>query len=162
MTRNIEFSAIGREPHQGELTYELKRILSKHCPGKPMRQAAKSVQIAVARLARRFGFDEFECKYSHSTALTGRAWVDEVIEVLVWRKRSNGTTSIYRAGASRYPHFFTKEGKGYANLGASKDMTIFYGVDEPYSWQNFYRSKKLPARIERKIAKAKEKTHAHS
>lgn len=164
MTRNIEFSTSGREPRQGELTYEMKRILNKHCRGKSLKQAQAGVQLAVIRLAKRFGFNEFKCSYDRHTALPGKPWVTERLQVLIWRRQSNGTLSIYRSGATTYPRFFQLEGKEYANLSAPRDMTIYYGVDEPYSWENHYRSKKLPARIERKIARSKakkEKAHAN-
>lgn len=68
--------------------------------------------------------------------------------MVIFRRRSNGTLSIYRAGASSYPRFFTDGRKRYANLSAPRDVSIFYGVDEPYTWENYYvNPKRIPARI---------------
>lgn len=163
MTRKIEIGPLlGREPRDGELNHEFKRILQKYCNGKkPFKQAIKSVQLAVARLAKRYGFKEFQCEYEQSTSLFGsKPWVNEQIQILVWRKRSNRTLSVYRAGASSYPHFFEIKGKSYGNLSVPRDITIYYGVDEPYTWREHCQADKIPARMKPKMAALQAKLDA--
>ena len=155
MARLIEVHrlASGREPRPGELNYELKRILLKHCTKKPLKEAIKSIELAVARLSKRFNFHEYECEYDRniSTRNLPKPWVCETVQIIIFRRNSNRTLSIFRAGAGTHPHFFEKDGKGYANLSAPRDLSIFYGVDEPYTWEKYYgRPSKIPARIKRK------------
>lgn len=158
MARTIETHAIGREPRRGELNYELKRLLKKHCSNKPFKQAIKSVELAVARLAKQFGFDEYECKYDRGSSLgrgavKHRPWVTDSIEIIIFRRRPNRTLSIYRAGATGYPHFFPGPDGRYANLSAPRDVSIYYGVDEPYAWETYALKSKIPAHIKAKLKK---------
>jgi hypothetical protein len=125
-----------REPRPGELNFELRRILIKHCLKKPLKDALKSVQLAVSRVARQFGIHEFSVDYDRhaSTGNLPKPWVNEGISVRMYRKRPNGTVAIHRVGASSYPHFFPKGVERYANLSAPRDLSIFYGIDDPYDW----------------------------
>lgn len=158
MKRKIEVNGLykTREPRPGELNFELKRILTKHCKKTSLKQAVKSIELAVARLAKHYGFDEYECEYDRTTSLgklnrRHKPWVTESVQVIIFRRRSNRTLSLYRAGASSYPHFFPGPDGNYANLSAPRDISIFYGVDEPYTWEKYYGNpKKIPTRIKRK------------
>jgi hypothetical protein len=139
-----------REPRPGELNYELKRILVKHCLKKSLKEAVKSVQLAAARVARQFGVSEFEVVYDRhaSTGSLPKPWVNEGISVRMYRKRSNGTVAIHRAGASMSPHFFKKsDGHRYANLSAPRDVCIFYGIDDPYDWLEHSCKKPRPSLV---------------
>jgi len=139
-----------REPRRGELNYELKRILVKHCLEKSLKEAVKSVQLAVSRIARQFNIHEFEVTYDRhaSTRNLPKPWINEGISIRMYRRRSNGTLAIHRAGASTYPHFFPIGDERYANLSAPRDLTIFYGIDDPYDWKHhFVNPNKIPTRL---------------
>ncbi len=143
-----------REPRQGELNYELKRILVKHCTKKSLKDALKSVQLAVSRIARQHGVEEFTVDYDRNsnTRDIPRPWVVEGINVRMYRVRPNGTLAIHRAGASSYPKFFSKGEGRYANLSAPRDMTIYYGIDDEYDWRQ-HTCKKPRAGLVAKWAK---------
>lgn len=139
-----------REPRPGELNYDLKRIFLEHSK-KPFKKALKSAELAVARLAKQYGFDEYEFEYDRTTSLRNtKPWVTETVQVVIYRRRTNGTLSIYRAGAVSFPHFFPGPDGRYANLSAPRDVNVFFYVDEPYTWEKYYGRKELPARIMRK------------
>jgi hypothetical protein len=132
-----------REPRRGELNYEIKRILVKHCTRGNLKAALKSVEIAVSRLAPKFGVEEFTVMYDRmsnkrrntkSWDADAKSWICDSIVVNMFRIRTNGTTAIHRAGASMYPHFFG-ENERFANLSAPRDLTIFYSIDDLYSWR---------------------------
>jgi len=147
-----------REPREGELNHELKRIIVKHCTKQPLKQAVKSVQVAVSRLANRFGIHEFTVDYERhtDTRSDNKPWVNESIGVRMYRRRPNRTMAIHRAGASSYPHFFPKGIKNRANLGAPRDITIFYGIDDPYDWRQ-HSCKKPRASLRAKWARDERK-----
>lgn len=156
-------SRINREPRKGELNYELKKIITKHCKKKSFKDAIKSIQLSVARIARKYGVNEFECVYDRNTN-TGhhKPWISESIEVRMYRKRPNGSISIYRSGATSYPHFFQGLDGRYANLSAPRDMSIFCTVDEQYAWEKF-SSKKPRASLVAKWERARAKRNrSHS
>lgn len=140
--RNIKVERVydegTREPRKGELNFELKQVMLRHCTQKPLKDAVKSVQIAVSRLAKRYGIKEFtvDCQRSTDTRGNTKPWICEGINVPIYRRRHNGTLAIHRAGASSYPHFFQKGAKSYANLSAARDMTVFYCIDDPYDWRH--------------------------
>lgn len=126
-----------REPRPGELNYELRRIIVKHCARLPIRDAIKSVEIAVNRLARKMGLQEVVVDYDRSSdTRNGRPWVCDGISVRVYRRRSNGTLAIHRVGVSSSPHFFPGPDGRYANLSAPRDINVFYGIDDPYDWEH--------------------------
>lgn len=140
MKRNIEIAPIYergmREPRPGELNFELKRILVKFCTDRPLKEAHKSVQAAVSRLARQWGVNEFECGYDRNTNTRGGEppWVVEGISVRMWRRRPNGTLAIHRAGATSHPRRSVKN-PGYVVITAPRDLCIFYGIDDPADWR---------------------------
>lgn len=149
MLTKIETSCLVacREPHKGELTYELKRILLKHCSTANIRGSIDSVRLAVSRLAKRFNVHEFECTYNRScTIINGERSFDENIEIVAFRRQSNGTLSIYRAGASAYPVFYKVGNVEYLHK-SDKQLSVYYGVDEFYTWGKHYKRKNIPARI---------------
>lgn len=174
MKRKVEVSKLSgtREPRVGELNYDLRRILLKHCAQSelPLSNVLKSIELALARLAKKHGFKEYECKYSRDGAVlkeTSKRWICDSIQIIIFRKR-NGHLSIYRAGAGTHPHFFKRGDKGYANLSAPRDMNIYFGVDEEYTWETYNgrgkknAPKRLKARWKRLNDAWKRKKHAHS
>jgi len=143
MKRKITFSdentAWRREPRKGELNYELKRIITEQCTKKRFKDAVKSIEIAVDRLARKFGVKEFECEYTRDSNLDSsgrrRSWITECVSIRAFRCRANGTTAIHRVGATSHPHFFGKEER-FANLSAPRDIHIFDIIDDSYDWEH--------------------------
>ena len=127
-----------REPRLGELTYELKRIITKHCTNKPFKEAMKSVTLATARVARAYGVAEYSCDYDRTTFSSAHPWIDESISIRMYRRQSNGTLAIYRAGAISMPRASTKN-QNCVVLGKVRSVHIFYGVDDPYDWENSCR-----------------------
>lgn len=152
-----------REPRQGELNYELKKILVKHCLKQPLKDSSSSVQIAAARVARKFGIHEFAVVYDRDTNTRhGKPWVCECVDIRMIRHRANGTMAIHRVGASSYPHFFKKEGVGYANLSAPRDVCIYYGIDDPADWERSLNPDKIPARLKAKWKRDGRKKYANA
>ena len=140
MTRKITFDGneIGRRnPRKGELNYELKRVITEQCIKKPFKDAVKSIEIAVDKLARKFGVTEFEVEYERSSncSRTERSWITESVSVRAFRRQTNGSISIHRVGATSFPHFFG-EGERFANLSAPRDIHIFNDINSQYDWEH--------------------------
>lgn len=120
-----------REPRAGELLFDMKQLILKHCSKHPLKRATQAVNAAASQIASRHGVKEFECNYRRvvQTAKGERSWVVEWLVLQMYK--SIGKTNVYRAVACSYPRPF-RSNVNYADLNAPRDLSISYVINDPY------------------------------
>lgn len=127
-----------RKPRKGELNFELEKMIRSVVDDDlPFSYAMELIQLRTRRIARKFGIDEFKIDYDHSCDIKSpRAWINDGITILMFRRRPNGSMAIHRAGCARSP-VPQKKNPTLANLYVKRELRIFSFVDERYAWEKF-------------------------